>query len=180
MMLFRPTPRQVVDDELEFHLEMQRRRYVAEGMEPEAASAAARERFGDVESVRDECHTLANRIEGHVRRAELNRMNWSVLLAEAADDYTAVLVVALILTTVVVHELSVQEAEGAVELRRTTPVAVGCNSECLLEALEVPAYGAVDHAVHGHLGHERTVGPSAGRGEGFWPLRPRARPRAAG
>jgi len=71
MIFKRPNARQVVDNELEFHLEMQMRRYIEQGMSPAAARAKALSRFGDVEGVRDECHTLADRIEHQVKRAEL-------------------------------------------------------------------------------------------------------------
>jgi putative ABC transport system permease protein len=71
MMHRRFDAREIVDNEIEFHLEMQVRRYVAEGMSPDAARAAAMARFGDVIAVRDECQEIAIRIEGQVKRAEL-------------------------------------------------------------------------------------------------------------
>lgn len=48
-------PRTDVDDELAFHLEERVRDYMARGMDPETARAAARERLGDLENVRREC-----------------------------------------------------------------------------------------------------------------------------
>ena len=50
-----PKPRAEVDDELAFHLEQRIRDYVARGMDPDAARAAALERFGNVEAVRRDC-----------------------------------------------------------------------------------------------------------------------------
>ena len=44
-----------VDDELTFHLEERVRDYVARGMDPESARAAALERLGDLHTVRQEC-----------------------------------------------------------------------------------------------------------------------------
>ena len=44
-----------VDDELTFHLEERVRDYVARGMDPELARAAAIERLGDLHTVRQEC-----------------------------------------------------------------------------------------------------------------------------
>jgi len=55
---FEPKPQVEVDSELAFHLEERVRDYVARGMDPVAARAAALERFGDVTSVRDECAQL--------------------------------------------------------------------------------------------------------------------------
>ena len=55
---FEPKPQVEVDNELAFHLEERIREYVARGMDPAAARAAALERFGDLTSVRDECTQL--------------------------------------------------------------------------------------------------------------------------
>ncbi|HEX6631515.1 MAG TPA: ABC transporter permease, partial [Gemmatimonadaceae bacterium] len=60
-----------VDEELADHLELQTRRYVAAGMSPDAARAAALRRFGNVAGVRDECHTIRHQMEADVRRSEL-------------------------------------------------------------------------------------------------------------
>jgi predicted permease len=47
-----------VDPELEFHIEMQTRRFVASGMPPDAARRAAIARLGDLDGVRDACRTI--------------------------------------------------------------------------------------------------------------------------
>jgi len=67
--LFRPEPRSEVADELAFHLEQRVREYLARGMVPAAARAAALERFGNVEGVREECAQLL----AEDRRAEARR-----------------------------------------------------------------------------------------------------------
>ncbi len=67
--LFRSEPRAEVDDELRFHLEERVREYVARGMDPAAARAAALERFGDLDGVRGECTELL----AADRRAEARR-----------------------------------------------------------------------------------------------------------
>ena len=54
----RHAPEREVDDELAFHLEQRTRDFVAQGMTPEAARAAALERFGDWQGVRRECAEL--------------------------------------------------------------------------------------------------------------------------
>ena len=52
---FQPTPEREVNDELSFHLEARVREYIALGMTPEAARAAALERFGNLSNVRHQC-----------------------------------------------------------------------------------------------------------------------------
>ena len=56
--LFQPEPKAEVEEELAFHLEQRVRDYVARGLDPASARAAARERFGSVDSVREECAVL--------------------------------------------------------------------------------------------------------------------------
>ena len=55
---FERTPQAEVDDEIRFHVEERIREYVARGMDPAAARAAALERLGDLGSVRSECTQL--------------------------------------------------------------------------------------------------------------------------
>jgi len=55
---FEPAPDQEVNAELAFHLEQRIRDYVAQGMDPAAARAAALERFGDLGGVRRECEQM--------------------------------------------------------------------------------------------------------------------------
>ena len=62
-----------IADELRAHLELQTRRYVAEGMSENAARAAARQRFGDIERVRDECKDIRDDMEADMERAELGQ-----------------------------------------------------------------------------------------------------------
>ena len=62
---------QAVDDEIQFHLDMLVEELVAAGMTPEAARAAARRRFGDVDGVRDCCHQISTRREDEMRRVEV-------------------------------------------------------------------------------------------------------------
>ncbi|HKH43346.1 MAG TPA: ABC transporter permease, partial [Thermoanaerobaculia bacterium] len=64
-----PEPQAEVDDELAFHLEQRIHDYVARGMDPAAARAAALERFGDLNGVRSVCTQLLE----EDRRAEARR-----------------------------------------------------------------------------------------------------------
>ena len=67
--LFRAEPKAEVEEELEFHLEERIRKYVAQGMEPDAARAAALARLGDLQRVRSDCAQLLS----EERRAEARR-----------------------------------------------------------------------------------------------------------
>ena len=65
-----------VDEELAFHLAMREDRLRREGADPAAAAAAARERFGDEQRIRDECLTI-----GHRYAREVRLMEWLESLA---------------------------------------------------------------------------------------------------
>ena len=98
--MIRPSPRRVVDDELAFHVEMQIRRYVAQGMSRQQAEAAARERFGDIEVVRAECHAIATHMEAETRRRELleeirQDLSFAVRTLARAPVYTIVALLTL-------------------------------------------------------------------------------------
>ena len=62
------TRRHDVDDELEFHIEMQTRRYEAAGLDRARARQRARARLGNVEEARDACHAITNQRETDVQR----------------------------------------------------------------------------------------------------------------
>ena len=66
-----------VDDELAFHLEQRVQDYIARGLTPDDARAAALERFGTVGTVRDEC----SRLLAKEQRAE-GRRKWLDDLAQ--------------------------------------------------------------------------------------------------
>ena len=68
---FQPAPESEVDDELSFHLEQRVQDYIARGMTPDEARAAAHERFGNVSGVRTECAEL---LEADRRAA--SRRDW--------------------------------------------------------------------------------------------------------
>ena len=62
-----------IDQELRAHIELQTRRYLADGMTEDDARAASQLRFGDLDRVRDECRVIRNNMEADVRRAELRQ-----------------------------------------------------------------------------------------------------------
>ena len=53
-----PPVEQEVDEEIAFHLEMHTRDLIANGMTPDAAREAARQRLGDLHRLRRECVSL--------------------------------------------------------------------------------------------------------------------------
>src|SRR5215207_1392847 len=76
--LWRASVEDEVDAEFEFHVEMRVREYIARGMDPTAARAAAVARFGDISHVNAECRTIGNQREREMVRTEY--------LAELAHD----------------------------------------------------------------------------------------------
>src|SRR5207249_6592844 len=50
--------KQEIDEELRLHLDLRTAENIAAGMSPEQAAAAARRRFGNVQSVREECREI--------------------------------------------------------------------------------------------------------------------------
>ena len=57
--IFRPSPREEVEDEVDFHLAMRVREYVAQGMDAEEARRLAEARLGDVERLSEELEDIA-------------------------------------------------------------------------------------------------------------------------
>src|ERR1051326_459670 len=54
----RRTVKREIDEELRFHIEQRTAENIAAGMSPEDAARAARRRFGNVQSVREECRDV--------------------------------------------------------------------------------------------------------------------------
>jgi predicted permease len=67
---FEASPEAQVDDELAFHMEQRVRDYIARGMSPEAARAAAFERLGDLAGVRQECTDMLSEDQLAERRRD--------------------------------------------------------------------------------------------------------------
>jgi len=62
-----------IAEELAAHLELQRRRFIAAGMSEAEATAAAHERFGNLDLIRDECRVIRTDMETAMNRAELRQ-----------------------------------------------------------------------------------------------------------
>ncbi len=74
--IFKPDPRTEVEDELAFHLEQRVQDYIARGMDPEEARAAALERLGALERVRGECTDLLSAERRAKARREWLLFSW--------------------------------------------------------------------------------------------------------
>jgi predicted permease len=68
--MLRPRPEDEVEAELEFHLEMRTREYIARGMRPAEARDRALSRFGDLARVRNTCRDIGQRRDTDMRRRE--------------------------------------------------------------------------------------------------------------
>ena len=68
--LFKKSVDDEVAEELEFHLEMRTREYVARGLDPAAARQAALRRFGDIDRARATCREIGRKRDSDMRRRE--------------------------------------------------------------------------------------------------------------
>jgi putative ABC transport system permease protein len=96
----RPEPG--VDDEIAFHVEMQTRRFIAAGLDPQAARERAVRRMGDLERARQACHRITLDKETDMARAAwwhgLRQdavFAWRVLRKSPAFTGTALLTIAM-------------------------------------------------------------------------------------
>lgn len=69
-------PKHDVDEELQFHLEQRTREYIAQGMSPEAARAAAAQRFGDAARVREACTSALSADRKADARRTFVKVSW--------------------------------------------------------------------------------------------------------
>lgn len=66
-----------IEEELRFHLEMRAEQNRTAGMSAEAAQADARERFGDYEAVKSQCHEIVQEtLANSPARRSLNAFIW--------------------------------------------------------------------------------------------------------
>ncbi len=139
-----------VSDELELHLEMRTREYIARGMDPAAAREAALRRFGDLENVRTACREIGRKRDQDMRRHEyLTELRQDVgfalrqLVAHPAFSLIAVLTLALglgattaifsVVNAVVLRPLPVPAPERLVTLGGEYTIASAGNYTVLAE-----------------------------------------------
>ncbi|MEP6690535.1 MAG: ABC transporter permease, partial [Gemmatimonadaceae bacterium] len=70
LLVWQPSVEREVADELDFHVEMRTREYMARGMSADVARAAAVRRFGDIDDVHATCRTIGERRDREMRHAE--------------------------------------------------------------------------------------------------------------
>src|SRR5262245_47870072 len=83
-----------IDDELCFHLEMRERENLRAGMPSDEATRAARRRFGNVQSVREECRNIRGASFGETTLRDI-RFAFRQLLKNPAFTAVAVLTLSL-------------------------------------------------------------------------------------
>lgn len=76
LRLWRPAVDDEVDGELEFHLEMRRRQYLAQGMSEAQARQAALDKFGNYSRARRQCRALGRRREQRMRLLQYSSELW--------------------------------------------------------------------------------------------------------
>src|SRR5205807_1935157 len=86
--------RAVIDEELRFHIEQRTAENIAAGMTPEEAARSARKRFGNIQTVREECRDARGASFGDTMLGDI-RFSLRTLARSPAFTVVAVLMFAL-------------------------------------------------------------------------------------
>jgi putative ABC transport system permease protein len=136
LRFWRTNARADVEDEFSFHVAEAMDDLVAGGMEPRAAREAALRRFGDIETTKLTCRTLAEEQETYMRRSEIlgvikQDAIYALRLMRAQPTFTAAIVLTLalgigattaifsVVNAVLLRPLPYTDAERIVALNET-------------------------------------------------------------